>query len=127
MTQYLDRQSVSLFGQTSSENLNATDRYWAGYLSAPTTECESYKNLFLEPSQRKFEFITVCRNGKEFVASLKDSTISIDRKKNEIVINARNGNVYRWELDKSVAVELDQKMPGRPLQFDLSPRSTIFN
>lgn len=79
IAEYLPRESLICFSQTNHLHHQVADSpIWKVYLKAPPDECGSYRELFLDPSQRKPEFVTADRIGKDFIARFKDGILCID-------------------------------------------------
>lgn len=112
--QFLQRNEILFFGQTSTENLRATDFYWSYYLENPPSEAESYKKIFLNPQNRKLEFLSIDAIGKEFILKFRNGILSVQ---NGMVIIATSSAVgaekYQWKQKDPDLMQLN-------IQFNLS-------
>lgn len=114
VSQFLQKKEILFFGQTSTENLHVTDPYWNSYLENPPLEAESYKGLFLNPQNRKFEFVTIDSIGKEFISKFRNGILSVQKDTVTIATSSsEDAEKYQWRQENSVL------MPPN-IQIDLS-------
>jgi ankyrin repeat protein len=114
VSQFLQRKEILFFGQTSTENLHATDSYWNRYLENPPSEAESYKKLFLNPPNRKLEFVAIDAIGKEFILKFRNGILSVqDGTVTIATSSAVDAEKYHWKQKNPALMQLD-------IQFNLS-------